>query len=142
MAPLLTATFSSRNQFERLAHLRRKASTEAKPLGYKRAAPPSSNKSRTTPPTGFAAIGSYNTIARRYEFTGHGPSCTNGVPRWTAIMVGIPVVVVTSYALYKRCMSLMTPLYICSGLILLVVLKQEQKPLSTVPEGPLDAERL
>lgn len=59
--------------------------------------------------------------------------------RWTAIMVGIPVIVVTSYALYGRCMGVMTSVYNCLGLILLVVLGQEQKPLSALPEGPLQA---
>lgn len=53
-------------------------------------------------------------------------------------MVGIPVVVVTSYELYKRCMSLMTSIDVF-GLTLLVVLGQEQKPLSTLPEGPLQS---
>lgn len=109
--PLLTATFSSQTHIESLPTLRRKASTKAKPLGYK-PAPPSSKKSHTAPPTGFAAIGSYNTIARRYNFIDHGSSCTNGARRWVAIMVGIPLVVVTSYALYKRCMSLMTSLHV------------------------------
>ncbi|KAF6227067.1 hypothetical protein HO133_008508 [Letharia lupina] len=97
--------FSSRNPFDRLAALRRQASTKTTPLGYKPAAP-SLKTNPTAPPTGFAAIGSYNTIARR----------------WTAIIVGIPFVVVTSYVLYQR-----------------VVLGQEQKPLIAPPEGPLVA---
>ena len=54
-------------------------------------------------------------------------------------MVGIPVIVMTSYALYGRCMGVMTSIYNCLGLILLVVLGQEQKPLSALPEGPLHA---
>ena len=54
-------------------------------------------------------------------------------------MVGIPVIVVTSYALYGRRMGVMTSMYNCLGLILLVVLGQEQKPLSALPEGPLHA---
>lgn len=135
--PLLTATFPSQIHIERLPTLRRKASTKAQPLPYK-PAPPSSKKSHTAPPTGFAAIASYDTIARRYKFIDRGSSCTNGAPRWVAIMVGIPVVVVTSYELYKRCMSLMTSIDVF-GLTLLVVLGQEQKPLSTLPEGPLQS---
>ncbi len=56
--------------------------------------------------------------------------------RWTAIMVGIPFMVVTSYVLYGRCMSLMALLELCLVLIIQVVLGQEQKPLSTPPDGP------
>ncbi|KAL2051084.1 hypothetical protein ABVK25_008678 [Lepraria finkii] len=42
--------------------------------------------SRSTSPPGFKAVGSYNTVARR----------------WIGIMVGIPIVFVTSYVLYQR----------------------------------------
>lgn len=103
--PSLTTMFSCQHPFERLATSRRQASTKATPVKYKPAAS-SSKKSIIAPSTGFAAIGSYNTIARR----------------WTAIMVGIPFVVVTSYLLYQR-----------------VVLGQEQKSLEAPPEGPLVA---
>ena len=108
---LLTSTFSNQTHIEGLPTLRRKASTKAKPLSYK-PVPPSSKKSRTDPPTGFAAVGSYKTIARRYKFIDHGSSCTNRALRWLAIMVGIPVVVVTSYVLYRRCMNLMTSIHV------------------------------
>ena len=59
-SPLTT----SQHPFGRLATLRRQASTKVTALGYKPTAP-SSKKSPAAPPTGFAAIGSYNTIARR-----------------------------------------------------------------------------
>ena len=75
--PLFTSKLTSQGHSERLTTLRRLASTKAKPLGYK-PAPPSSNKSPNTPPTGFAAIGSYSTIARRYGLSECGPSCTDG----------------------------------------------------------------
>ena len=71
----MASIFTSQNPFERLGTSRRQASTKAAPSGYKPSVP-SSKKNTTAPPTGFAAIGSYNTIARRYEPTDHGPSFT------------------------------------------------------------------
>ena len=99
----MTANFSVKDPLHGLAALRRHASTKAKPLGYKPAAnAPKQNP--TAPPTGFAAIGSYKTIARRYELSHCHPSLL--MPnRVTALMVGIPFVVVTSYILYQRGVS-------------------------------------
>ena len=101
--PLMTTKSSLRDPLHRLATLRRHASTKARPLGYKPAA--TSPKKQPTVPTGFAAIGSYKTIARRYELSHRHPSSLMPY-RWTALMVGIPFVVVTSYILYQRGMSL------------------------------------
>ena len=50
--------------FGKLVTSKRQASTKAAPSEYKPAAP-SSKKNPAAPSTGFAAIGSYNTIARR-----------------------------------------------------------------------------
>ncbi len=75
--PSLTSLFFCQHPFERLTALRRQASTKATPLVYKQRTP-SSKKNPTAPPTGFAAVGSYNTIARRYDPTDRGPSFTNG----------------------------------------------------------------
>ncbi|KAM0802694.1 hypothetical protein BDR22DRAFT_887482 [Usnea florida] len=106
----MTTKTSTQDPCGGLATSRRQTSTKARPLGYKPAAT-SPKKKPTAPPTGFAAIGSYKTIARR----------------WTALMVGIPFVVVTSYILYQR-----------------VVLGREQKPLTTLKtptEDPLTAKK-
>ena len=102
--PLMTTKSSPQDPVDRLATLRRQASTKATPLGYKPAAT-SPKKNPAAPPTGFAAIGSYNTIARRYELSHRHPSLLM-LYRVTALMVGIPFVVVTSYVLYQRGMSL------------------------------------
>ena len=99
----MTTKSSTQDFCDRLAILRRHASTKAKPLGYKPAA--TSPKKQPTAPTGFAAIGSYKTIARRYELFHRHLSLLMPY-RWTALMVGIPFVVVTSYILYQRGMSL------------------------------------
>ena len=57
-------------------------------------------------------------------------------------MVGIPFLVVSSYKLYERCMSLTVPIDSSIGLILLVILKREPRPPSETSEGPLDHRRL
>ena len=57
-------------------------------------------------------------------------------------MVGIPFLVVSSYKLYERSMSLMALNHICFGLMILVILKREQRPPSESSEGPLDSRRL
>ena len=57
-------------------------------------------------------------------------------------MVGIPFLVVSSYKLYERCMSLVASIHFYFGLILLVILKREQRPPSEPSEGPLDSRRL
>ena len=57
-------------------------------------------------------------------------------------MVGIPFLVVSSYKLYERCMSLMALNHSCFGLMVLVILKREQRPPSESSEGPLDSRRL
>ena len=56
-------------------------------------------------------------------------------------MVGIPFLVVSSYKLYERCMSLMALNHSCFELMVLVILKREQRPPSESSEGPLDARR-
>ncbi len=59
--------------------------------------------------------------------------------RWTAIIVGIPFVVVTSYVLYQRGMGSMASVYVPPAYKAAVVLGREQKPLTTPTEGPLVA---
>lgn len=60
--------------------------------------------------------------------------------RWTAIMVGIPIVVVTSYVLYQRGMGQGgLSLYVPCANKGTVILGREQKPLTMPPEGPLTA---
>ena len=59
--------------------------------------------------------------------------------RWTAIIVGIPFVVVTSYVLYQRGMGPMASVHLTPANEAAVVLGREQKPLTTPPEGPLVA---
>ena len=72
----MTASFVNQNHVERFATLKRRASAKAAPSTYKPAAP-ASKKNPTAPPTGFAAIASYNTIARRSELIGQVSSCAN-----------------------------------------------------------------
>lgn len=54
-------------------------------------------------------------------------------------MVGIPFVVVTSYMLYQRGMSLIVLYRVCLVLIKPVVLEQEQKPIIIPAEGSMTA---
>ena len=57
-------------------------------------------------------------------------------------MVGIPFLVVSSYKLYERGMSLMALNHSCFGLMILVILKRDPRPPTDSSEGPLDARRL
>lgn len=54
-------------------------------------------------------------------------------------MVGIPIVVVTSYVLYQRGMNLVTSAHLACADRITVFLGREQKPLIAPPEGPLVA---
>lgn len=137
--PSLTTMFSYRHPFEKFATLRRQASTKATPLGYKQTTP-SSKKSPTVPPTGFAAIGSYNTIARRYESSDHGSSFTNSFQvdcyhSWYSFRGGHEL-----YTLPTRYETDGLKPYVPCTKKATVVLGREQKPLATPPEGPLAAE--
>ena len=137
--PPLISIFSCQHPFERLAALRRHASTKATPLAYKQTAP-SSKKSHTAPPTGFAAIGSYNTISRRYEPTDHGSSFIHGFQVdcyycWYSLGGGdklrtVPETYGPSASVHLTFANKAT-----------VVLGKEQKPLTSPPEGPLTAKR-
>lgn len=136
--PSLTTIYSYQRPFERLATLRRRASTKATPLRYKQTAP-SSKKSPTVPPTGFAAIGSYNTIARRYKPNDHGPSFTNSFQvdcyhSWYSFRGGYEL-----YTLPTRYESDGSNSYMSCANKATVVLGREQKPLATPPDGPLAA---
>ena len=132
----MATMISSQHPFERLATFRRQSSTKASPLGY-RPSKPSSKKDPTAPPTGFAAIGSYNTIARRYELSDHGASFSNGFQ------------VDCNYGGYSlrggdKLHIVPTRYWLCSVHLhcankATVILGREQKPLESRPDGPLAA---
>ena len=133
----MATMISSQHPFERLATFRRQSSTKPSPLGY-RPSKPSVKKDPTAPPTGFAAIGNYNTIARRYELSDHGASFSNDFQ------------VDCYYGGYSLCGGdklhvVPTRYWLCSVRLhcakaAAVILGREQKPLESRPEGPLAAE--
>lgn len=57
--------------------------------------------------------------------------------RWTAIIVGIPFVVVTSYVLYQRGIGSVVAVHLICANKAAVILGREQKLLAAPPEGPL-----
>ena len=132
----MATMISSQHPFERLATFTRQSSTKPSPLGY-RPSKSSLKKDPTAPPTGFAAIGSYNTIARRYGLSNHGASFSNGFQ------------VDCYYGGYSFCGGdklhiVPTRYWLCSvhlhcAKAATVILGREQKPLESRPEGPLTA---
>ena len=130
--------FSNQHPLEKFVSLRRQASTKATPLEYKQTAP-SSKTSPTVPPTGFAAIGSYNTIARRYEQSDHGSSLTDSFQvdcyhSWYSFRGGYEL-----HTLPTRYESHDFKSHMPCANKATVILGREQKPLTTPPEGPLAA---
>ena len=71
------SSFTSQNHKRAFPSSRRWTSAKATPSEYKPTAP-ASKKDPAAPSKGFAAIGSYKTMTRRYELTDQASSWTNG----------------------------------------------------------------